>query len=284
MKEKIIEELTDEQDHLMATIAAEYESKALSGDDSHNPRLIQEGIDFIYGLSDLKPPEIVICSSPADMVTQAKVEKGNSFDALGCGYDSGWTAFYDFFERIGVPLEKEWNFTTWKNFILNSGVFASLLFENVAFVCIRPYVVKRNSAGDLHCVDGPAIAWSDGYSEYALNGVWMEEKIVMTPVEKLDAKTILKEKNAEVRREIVRKVGIEKICRDLDSEILDQFGDYELLGLKLGDGRVRPYLKMKNPSIGTYHIEGVHPNVKTCEEALAWRNGQKKYVAPKILT
>ena len=279
-----IEELTDAQVHLMAQVAAEYEDRALSGDDSYNPRLIQQGIDFIYTLADLKAPEIAICSSPMDMKEQAKLEKGDTFDPLGCGYDSGWTAFYDFFDRIGISFDKDWNFNVWKDFVLNSGVFASLLFENVAFVCVRPCLVKRNASGDLHCQDGPAIAWPDGYSEFALNGVWMEEKLVMTPAEKIDAKIILKETNAEVRREIVRKVGAEKICEKLGAKCLDRMGDYELLMLELGDGRSRPYLKMLNPSIGTYHIEGVHPNIRTCAQALAWRNQQTEYVQPNTLT
>lgn len=55
--------------------------------------------------------------------------------------------------------------------------------------------------------------------------------------------------------------------------MVDQDGDYELLWLGLEDGRTRPYLKMKNPSIGVYHIEGVHPTCRTVRQALNWRNG-----------
>jgi hypothetical protein len=52
--------------------------------------------------------------------------------------------------------------------------------------------------------------------------------------------------------------------------------------LNLGDGRNRPYLKMINPSIGTYHIEGVHPECKTVKEALIWRNQSEE--TPAVLT
>jgi len=55
--------------------------------------------------------------------------------------------------------------------------------------------------------------------------------------------------------------------------VIDRKGDYELLLLDLGDGRRRPYLKMRNPSLGVYHIEGVHPDCSTVVEALRWRNG-----------
>lgn len=71
-----------------------------------------------------------------------------------------------------------------------------------------------------------------------------------------------------MRREIVRKIGIERICKDLKAKVLESAGDYELLELDLQDGRFRPYLKMKNPSIGCYHIEGVPPDCDTLEKAL----------------
>lgn len=279
-----IEELNDQQNHLMATIAAEYETNALSGDDSYNIKKIKEGINFIYSLADLKDPEIVICSSPMHMAQEAELKSGETIDYLGCGYDSGWTAFYDFFQRIGVEYDKEWQFDLWKEFVLNSGVFATVLCENVAFVCIRPCIVKTNANDDLHCEDGPAIAWCDGYCEYSLNGVWVTEEIVMTPANKLDSKMVLKENNAEVRREIVRKIGTEKICKDLGAEVVDKSKNkvYELLILNMGDGRRRPYLKMKNPSIGTWHIEGVHPDCKTVNDALKFRNGISR--RPIILT
>lgn len=270
---KKIEELTDEQDHLMATLSAEYEAYALSGDDSFDEAAMRDGIDFIYAMSDLKSPEIVICPSPMDMAQEAKLKKGEYIDYLGCGYDSGWTAFYDFMQRIGVEFDADWGFDKWKNFVTKSGVFATVLCENVAFVCIRPCEVHRNVAGDLHNEKGMAIRWRDGYGEFSLNGVWVEESLVMTPAEKIDPVILLKEKNAEIRREIVRKIGIERVCQKLGAEVVDRKDDYELIMLDLKDGRKRPYLKMKNPSMGVFHIEGVEPRIKTVKDALAWRNG-----------
>lgn len=104
----------------------------------------------------------------------------------------------------------------------------------------------------------------------------------MTPANKLDSNLVLTEKNAEVRREIVRKIGTEKLCQDLKAKIIDMKDNYELLDLNIGDNRMRPYLKMINPSIGTYHIEGVHPNCRTVDQALKFRNGRSG--RPVILT
>ena len=105
----------------------------------------------------------------------------------------------------------------------------------------------------------------------------------MTKPEDIDPKIILKENNAEVRREIVRKIGIERLCQKLNAKVLDKQGDvYELLNLDLGENLIRPYLKMRNPSIGTFHVEGVSPDCKTVQEALNWRN--KSDEKPLILT
>ena len=125
----------------------------------------------------------------------------------------------------------------------------------------------------LHHDGGPALLYPDGFAVYALNGIRVPREISVTPHSKLDPRLILREPNADVRREIVRKIGIERICRDMNAQTIDRFDDYELIVLDIGDGKRRPYLKMKNPSIGVYHIEGVPPMITTVKEALSWRNG-----------
>lgn len=135
---------------------------------------------------------------------------------------------------------------------------------------------------NIHNESGPAIIWSTGEKSYYLNGVKVTQMIVETPAEQLDPHILLEERNAEVRREIVKKIGIERICHVLKAKVIDKQGDYELLVLHLGDGRKRPYLKMRNPSAGYYHIEGVRPNTKTVREALFWRN--QTVENPSVLT
>ena len=42
---------------------------------------------------------------------------------------------------------------------------------------------------------------------------------------------------------------------------------------------------MFNPSINTWHREGIHPECNTIEKALAWRdNDEGDYEKPQILT
>jgi len=292
----MIEELTVEQVALMDVVVKEYEQAVFDGNDSYDLDLIKTSMAFFYKLAELDAPEVVVCTSPLNLARESGLKPGETYDWFGCGYDSGWTAFYDYFERIGVEYDKEWGFEGWKEFILKSGVFATVMREGTSYVSIKPILVMRNETGDLHCETGPAIAWRDGYEEYFLNGVAVGKELVMTPAEKIDPKIVLKEQNAEVRREIVRKVGIDILCARLNAKVLDSKkvaynqafsaaspevaditasgldSEYELLSLDLGDGRERPYLKMMNPSIGVWHVEGVHPDCQTVDAALAWRN------------
>jgi hypothetical protein len=157
-----------------------------------------------------------------------------------------------------------------------------LTHAKLCWIAERHGTLHRNPQGRLHCTDGPAIAYPDGWEIYALNGVRMSRELVMTPANQLDAQVVVQETNAEIRRELVRKMGVELVCQRLGSTVLDRHGDYELITLNLGDGRVRPYLKMKNPSIGIYHIEGVEPSCLTVQKALNWRNGTDQ--PPEVLS
>jgi len=156
--------------------------------------------------------------------------------------------------------------------------------EHICWISERHTTLCRNTRGQLHSIDGPAVAYPDGWEIYALNGVRVPRDLVMTSADQLDVREwcTTKQPNAEIRREAVRKVGIETVIMRLGATVSDKRGDYELLLFDIGDGRKRPHLKMKNPSIGVFHVEGVHPDCKTVEQALNWRNGTTD--APSLLT
>jgi len=155
-------------------------------------------------------------------------------------------------------------------------------FKEFVVISEKPTQIKIKD-GQLHNENGPSVLYADGFSIYSLNGVRVSKKLVETPADKLDAGLVTKETNADIRREIVRKIGVDRVYQKLGGKTLDKQGDvYELITLNLGDNRIRPYLKMKNPSIGVYHLEGVSPNCITVSQALEFRNGTKE--KPVILT
>jgi len=185
--------------------------------------------------------------------------------------DIYWLSFYIFPEKyLGVSYT-DFQITSLEYFYqLCQKIGWIWYFKDICFISDRPIFINKKGML-LHSESQPAISFRDGYSIWCLNGVNVTKEIVETPAEKLDPHLVITEKNAEVRREIIRKIGIERVVQKLGTKLLDKKGDYELLDINLGENRFRPYLKMRNPSIGVYHIEGVSPECRTVEQALNFR-------------
>lgn len=168
--------------------------------------------------------------------------------------------------------KKEFDWTLYDVYkdVVNFGPIYPL--EKFCLVSDRPLEIHVNAAGVLHNDGGPAIAYRDGLKIWSLNGVRVTQEIAETPMEKMNGQIILKYDNAEVRREIVRKLGAEKVVKDCNATVTDKSEDgmYELLSMKIGSDMPK-FLKMRNPSIGVYHIEGVSNECNTVMEALNFR-------------
>jgi len=190
-------------------------------------------------------------------------------------------ALCDFLCRCGL-IQKNDDLSRYMRF-LGAGTFLSMLRYNYAVVCRRPAHIKTVN-NRLHCDDGPAIKWADGTKWYYLNNIRVPEEVITKPPDDFDPGIMLQTKNAEVRQEIVSKIGIDRLITKLNGQLLNRWNGYELIKLPIPDMQIVPvYLKMTNPSTGTIHIEGVPPYITTCREALAWRAGGKKW-SPKQLT
>jgi hypothetical protein len=292
---KMLETLTQEQEKLIEDTKDWWIQYILySGDEVKEDEAIK-GAEWLYEFCGFKKPEVHIVDSPMACQKKANDIAGNKdFQFYNYAYESlgqscGWTAYVDMFTKLGVIQDD--NFEKYKSFLL-SGVFMSIFLEGYAILCRRPKAVKLNETGQLHSVDSPAIEWRDGYKLYFLNGVPVTEEIVMTHSTRLDPMLVVRERNAEVRREIVRKIGIERVIQKLGGNTIDTYKgrygdlDYKLVTLSIDGMNTKPiYLVMKNPSLGTWHAEGVPPNIRTCKEALAWRDGDEgEYVDPDIIT
>lgn len=166
---------------------------------------------------------------------------------------------------------------------------ASVVLLGPSTAALLGFPMEKTNVNGLHCETGPALVFEDGTELFAMNGVQVEPWLALTPAQEIDCHKIRDILNAEVRREFVRKVGVERLIQQLGGVVLDTDGEmYELVALDLGDGRTpRPYLKMKNPSVpGLYHVEGVPPVIRTVREAINWRaSGDPKQTwTPEILT
>ncbi|MGW8324130.1 MAG: DUF6745 domain-containing protein [Desulfobacterales bacterium] len=197
-----------------------------------------------------------------------------------------WLGFYDYFNNVlKLELQTEKLAGLWM-IAQSAGWF--LPHENICWISERHDVCKLKN-GIIHCDGGPAIHYPDGFSVWALNGVRVPEYIAITQAEKIDPELIIKEKNAEVRREIVRKIGIERVCQKLSIDTIDTGLDYvnnkcELLKLNI-HGDTHKYIKLINPSVPEiYHIEGVPVECENIDQALNSRkpDGLKKIPIDEI--
>lgn len=181
---------------------------------------------------------------------------------------AGWSSLYDYMESVlGCDINP-----IWKIWAKISFVGPTWFLDKFCIVSDRPKEVHLKD-GILHRDGGPAICYRDNFSVWCLNGIRVSQELSETPTRQLDViKHVIKTQNVEVRREAVRKIGVERIYSELGGKILDQKDDYELVELDIGDGRKRPYLKMKNPSLGIWHLEGIHPDINTVDKAIQWRN------------
>ena len=146
-------------------------------------------------------------------------------------------------------------------------------FENIVLVSDHPLEIHKNIQGQLHADGKPALLFRDGYCLWMLNGVAVPRDYVLTPAEKMNADLILKEKNAQVKMELIKKIGYERILKDLHADKLDTWREYELLKIERNiDVEPIVLVKMACPSTGAFYALRVPPQTKTCREGVMWIN------------
>ena len=92
----------------------------------------------------------------------------------------------------------------------------------------------------------------------------------------LTAKHILGIKNAAVRRVCLGELGYEKFLAQLEHEVMDRKGDYELMRINWYK-REEPIclVKVKCHSTKVFYTLRVPPSMRTVREAVAWTFGMK---------
>lgn len=278
----MLNDLNNEQEALIDPLADEWIQEANGGETEIDQRVARRSLARIYQLADLKAPDVLFMSGPMEAIEfcrkQLKVEV-ETIDWFGVGYDAGWVSFFDYFQRIGVLERDDEEFNVIKDF-MRSGVWATVMFENLVICVARPRLVKTDDRGNLHNDTGAAIAFEDGYEEYAWHGTFVDENIIMRPTE-IKREEILAEKNSEVSRAIAERLGWDEYMKRAETFLVDKWFDaskslhYELWDFKKRFELTPRLLKMESPELhdGTRpsYVEPVHPGLKTCQAARKWQ-------------
>ena len=186
---------------------------------------------------------------------------------------SYYVYFYKYFRDVlGIKYEADFE-------LLEDSVNFGLIYplENGIVIISERWKTIERKGTQLHCETGPAWEYKDGSKGWSLNGIVVPQWLVETPAEKLDPKQFSEIENVEVRKEFIRKMGVEILVHKLGAKEIDKQGDYSLLEVDLGKqvGNWR-YLKMMNPSIGAWHMECVGRDCNTVQEAINFRASMLK--------
>lgn len=291
MSETKITELTPEQEELIPV----YRDRYLKKFHTHkkvDQAQVKEFFTWLYELAGLKAPEeVYIVDSPLaaqDLANQLNGTKNKvySFSSYGSAWDLGWISFYMYFKEVcGIELDEK--FDKYKDFA-DMGVYDSIQFDRAVIISELP--IKIHTLGEnVHCSDGPAIEFADGFKVYYWNGVIVPQKLIEGPILKAD---ILSEKNAEIRRCYREKLGAKEYYSIIGGEdglqILDEDTDNQghvmrLYRTKFNDDVINShviFLECVCPSTGRiYNIYPPDQNVKNvwAAKASTFANSPGKY-------
>ena len=209
-------------------------------------------------------------------------------------------SFYDYMIReLKIPLEPQLKarYDVWE---ATKDVGCIYPLSDLTILTQKPieiHTIELRGSRVLHKDGGPALSYSGegDFKIYSLNGVMVPEYLAVTPEENLELDLYNQEKNADVKAEFVRKVGIERF-KDR-GRLVDSYknysksshgwwykSEYELWEMEsLFEGlSSAPYLSMKNQTVDIYHFEAVSPECTTLQKAILERFDGHDFVIEAI--
>ena len=107
-------------------------------------------------------------------------------------------------------------------------------------------------------------------------GVPIDERIAFYP-EMITVEEILQERNAELRRVLLERVGFEWFVSHTQAEVLDvdrdASGERRLLRIPLEGAEDLVCVSVRCPSTNRQYVLRVPPAMRTCRQAVAWTAG-----------
>ena len=107
-------------------------------------------------------------------------------------------------------------------------------------------------------------------------GIPISPRIAFQP-ESITAKEILGEKNAELRRVLLERMGFEQFLTQAKADVLnkdrDAGGERRLLRVRLKDDEDLVCVSVFCPSTARQYLIRVPPTMTTCRQAIAWTAG-----------
>ena len=146
--------------------------------------------------------------------------------------------------------------------------------EQVCALSDRPVHLCRDARGRLHRADGMAIEYSDGWGLHAWHGVRVPAQVIEQPAT-LTSQQILSEPNAEIRRVMVERLGLDRFLVMAKAKVLhtDQDGRRVLHRIDWENDEPIVAVQVQCPTTGQTYFLRVPPQIDRCDKAVAWTFG-----------
>lgn len=274
---KKIEKLTAEQEALLPVYRDKWLEIGLSTEplDFEKAKIAVCTAYESAGLS--KPTKFYTAKSPFDAIgviqeLNPKMKAKDIFNDMtyGC-HDANWLGFYQYFRDV-LDLKVCDKLSGLIDLASHCGWLN--MYEDTVVFQDRPEHIKFDDQNRLHCENGPAILYRDGYGVYAWHGVRIPSEWITNKGE-LTAKTALTWVNMEQRRAACEIVGWAKVLRELNARVIESDEDPmigTLLEVDIPDIGKEKFLKVLCGTGREFAIP-VPPEMKTALEANAWTYG-----------
>lgn len=215
--------------------------------------------------------------SREDAVREELIEACNEFGS-SCfyGQHEWWVPQYLFpKQHMGAECSPKTAdvIDTWEIISRNCGWWA--VFPGECICVEKPLVQKLNEDELVHCEDGPAILFEDGFAVWMIDGIRLDEKAVMRPKEQT-IEEIHKEDNQDARSLRIERMGWPLYLQKSNSRVIDSrhndIENTEECVMETPNGERR--LVTTCPT-GRIFALGIPGHVSNCYEAQQWLSNGK---------
>lgn len=321
----MLKKLTQEQKELMPKIVERFTLSIQQGETDEEK--VKEMVYWLYEMSNLQKPEVIVVDSPLAIqyllnMKEASVGANvganvwanvranvwdNVWDNVGDNvrdnverskglfftfgyygiqtYDVDWLSFYQYFTEIDVLNDDKFN--RYVNLTMDAGIFMAVYLDGLAVVSRKPEYIKRNEQMFMHCIDGPAIRFKDGYELYYLNGVsFSKELFERVTSGEMPYKDIVALQDIDQRTQAMRFGDPVQFFRDMDAKELDQevktlpdgtpigYTLYEVPPKEKVFTQTAYFMMYTCPSTNKQYMSGV-PKFDTVADAMAWKQSDE---------
>ena len=187
-------------------------------------------------------------------------------DSVYGSQDACWLGFYNFFLEV-LNLNVVEKLKPLMNLAENCGWWIPR--KNICILSEKP--VRCNLLeGVIHSEDDPAVGYKDGFCVWAINGVKVDEQVVLHPKTQT-LEQINSEENEEVKRIRIERYGWTDYLEQSGAEVLET----KIIRLNSDTTWMESLMQLNDikvlctydPSTGRLYVLEVDPRCKTCQDA-----------------